>query len=138
VLFQLTRAIEKALAGLKAGKPMADYEEALPALGHEVRVARSGPELVEQYRMLRPGLVVADILLPGMDGIAAADEVCRERPVPFVLVSASFEPLWVARALANDCIVACLPKPLGTAALDAALAVAVRRFERMESLRAEA
>ena len=114
------------------------YQEALPRLGHEVCVARTGPELVEQCRLLRPDLVLAALRLPGMDGITAADEICRERPTPVVLVADSYEPLWVARALGNDCILACLARPTGAAALGAALAVAVRRFERMESWRAEA
>src|SRR4051794_35403465 len=53
------------------------YRGALPGLGHEAVVAETGPQLVEQCRLLRPDLVIADVQLPGMDAIAAADEVCR-------------------------------------------------------------
>jgi len=114
------------------------YKPLLLSLGHEVRVARSGPHLVAEAREHHPDLVITEIQLPGMDGVAAADEVCRQRPAAIVLVSRSYEPLSVARALTNDCIIACLSKPLDTSALWAALAIAVRRFEQMEALRAAA
>jgi AmiR/NasT family two-component response regulator len=117
---------------------LAFYREALGDVGHELCFARSGPHLVEQCRLLRPDLVIVGVRLDGMDGIAAADEICRERRTAVLLVSDFCEPLWVARALVNDCILAFLPKPLDGAALGAAAAVAVRRFEWMESLRAEA
>jgi len=114
------------------------FREQLLALGHEVRVAKSGPQLIDAARQRQPQLVVTELQLPGMDGIAAADEICRQVATPVVLVSRTYEPLWVARALGNDCIVACLTKPLDASGLWAALAVAMRRFERMEALRADA
>ncbi len=113
------------------------YKKTLPPLGYDICVARSGRQLVEQCRVLRPDMVITDVLLPIIDGIAAADEICRERPVPVVLVSSASEPLWVARALTNENIVAYLPKPIESAALGAALAVATRRFQLMQTLRAE-
>jgi DNA-binding response OmpR family regulator len=41
--------------------------------GHDVTVARNGPEALELAERLRPGLVVLDVMLPGVDGF----EVCR-------------------------------------------------------------
>src|SRR4051812_43388773 len=117
---------------------VAFYQEVLPILGHDVCVVRSGPQVIEQCRLLRPDLVIVDVRLDQMDGISAADEICRERPTAVLLVSASYEPLWVARALGNDCILACLSKPLDGGTLAAAVALAARRFEHMQSLRAEA
>lgn len=76
--------------------------------------------------------------LPGLDGLAAADEVCKERPVPVVLVADSFEPLGVARALATEWVMACLARPVGEDALGAAVALAARRFDQLRALRAEA
>jgi two-component system, response regulator PdtaR len=114
------------------------YQETFAAHGHEACYALSGPHLVELCRLSRPDLVIAEVRLPGMDGISAAEEVCKERPTPFVLISHSFEPLSVARAMGNDHVLSCLTRPLTGGALGAAVAVARRRFERMEALRAEA
>src|SRR5215210_6752500 len=86
------------------------YQAALPRLGHQVQVVATGPDLAAACRLLGPDLVVI-----GPDGLAAADEVCQERPVPVVLVADSYEPLTVARALAAECVMACLPRPVGEA-----------------------
>jgi len=64
------------------------FERILPRLGYEVvSVAASGRELVEQCRRERPDLVITDIKMPDMDGLEAADEICREAPVPVILVT---------------------------------------------------
>jgi CheY-like chemotaxis protein len=107
------------------------YAEALARLGHEAYLAESGPQLVAQCRLLEPDLVVAAARLPGLDGLAAAEELCRRRPVAVILVAQSYEPLLVARALGNDCVFACLTKPADEDVLGAALAVAARRFRQM-------
>jgi response regulator NasT len=109
------------------------YRAALGRLGHEVQVVPTGPDLIAACRLLRP-----DLILTGSDGLEAAIEVCRERPVPVVLVADTYEPLTVARALAGDCVQACLARPIGEAALGAALALAARRFDEVRALRAEA
>src|SRR5439155_13591449 len=63
------------------------YDQALPALGHQVCVAQSGRQLVELCRAVRPDLVVADFRLPDLDGIRASAEACREHPAPVILTS---------------------------------------------------
>jgi two-component system, response regulator PdtaR len=108
------------------------YRAALARLGHQVQVVTPGSDLVAACRLLGPDLIVT-----GPEGLAAADEACRERPVPVVLVADSYEPLTVARALAAGCVMACLPRPVGEAALGAAVAVAARRFREVRALRAE-
>lgn len=46
--------------------------------GYEVAgEARNGVEAVEQYRRTRPDVVVMDITMPEMDGIAAVREILR-------------------------------------------------------------
>jgi two-component system, response regulator PdtaR len=109
------------------------YRAALHRLGHQVQVVSTGPDLVEACRLLGP-----DLVLTGPDLLPAAVEACRERPVPVVLAADSYEPLTVARALAAECVMACLPRPVGEAALAAALAVAAHRFEQVRALQAEA
>jgi response regulator NasT len=106
----------------------------LPALGHHViAAARTGKELVQQCRVTKPDLVITDIKMPDMDGIEAAAEVCRERPLPVILVTAHQELDLVDRAAAV-CVVGYLVKPIKQADLHPAITLAVRRFEQIQSL----
>lgn len=53
--------------------------EILTRGGYEVAgEARNGIEAVERYRQTRPDLVVMDITMPEMDGIAAVREILRQ------------------------------------------------------------
>jgi two-component system chemotaxis response regulator CheY len=42
--------------------------------------ARNGREAVEQYRAVQPDLVIMDITMPEMDGIAAVREIVGQDP----------------------------------------------------------
>jgi AmiR/NasT family two-component response regulator len=106
----------------------------LPRLGHQVIVAvGTGPALIEQCRIYQPDLVVTDIHMPGMDGIAAAAQVYQERPVPVVLVSAFQDTELIDRAEA-DHVLAYLVKPIKQADLEPTIAVAMRRFAQLREL----
>ncbi|HRA89681.1 MAG TPA: response regulator, partial [Planctomycetaceae bacterium] len=71
----------------------------LENLGHQVICgARTGRELVEQCRELRPDLVVSDVKMPDMDGIDATDEIYRFAAIPVILVSAFHDDELVQRA----------------------------------------
>jgi two-component system, response regulator PdtaR len=114
------------------------FERMLPLCGHQVvAVAETGRELVEHCRSLRPDLVITDIKMPDMDGIEAAVEICRERPLPIILVSAHHDSDLIQRAAA-DHIMGYLVKPIGKVDLDPAIALAVRRFQQFEAVRQEA
>jgi response regulator NasT len=65
------------------------YRMILAELGHVVVVlAETGRELVEKCSVRHPDLVITEIKMPDMDGIAAAAQICRDRPAPLILVSA--------------------------------------------------
>jgi response regulator NasT len=113
-------------------------QEVLPHLGPQVFEVHTGGQLVEMCRLLRPDLVLTAVRFPDLDGIAAAEEICREQPTPILVVSGDQDAGAIERALPNPCILACLFKPIKEADLRAALALAVRRFEQIESLRKEA
>jgi response regulator NasT len=114
------------------------YQRVLPRLGHQlVAAAQNGRELVEQCRALRPDLIITDIKMPDMDGIDAAEEISREVPVPVILVSAYHRPQLFERAK-DDHILAYLVKPTKQADLEAAIAIAIRRFGQLQALRKEA
>jgi response regulator NasT len=116
---------------------VAFYQAALPRLGHRVQVVRTGPDLVAACRLLGPDLVLCAPDLPGLDGLAAAEAACRERPVPVVVVAPAYELAVTARAAAGEWVMACLPWRVGEAALGAALAVAAGQFDRLRALGAE-
>jgi response regulator NasT len=114
------------------------FQKILPRLGHKVVcAAENGRELIEQCRRLGPDLVISDIKMPDMDGIDAAEELAREKPVPVVLVSAYHDPELIARAEA-DHVLGYLVKPIKTADLEPVIALTMRRFEQMQILRQEA
>ena len=113
------------------------FEKMLPRCGHQVvAVAETGRELVEHCRELKPDLVITDIKMPDMDGIDASSEICREQPIPVILISAYQEPELLERAGA-DHVLAYLVKPIGQADLGPAIHIAMRRFAELQALRQE-
>jgi two-component system chemotaxis response regulator CheB len=52
-----------------------------------IGAARDGEEAVRQVRALRPDLVIMDVDMPGVDGIAALERIMRECPTPVLLLS---------------------------------------------------
>jgi response regulator NasT len=114
------------------------FRELLTHLGHEVvGVAETGQQLVEQCRTTHPDLVITDVRMPDIDGIAAAEEVNRESPVPVILVTGHHEAEVLARA-AGDHIMAYLSKPAKPVDLQAAINLAMTRFSHFTALRQEA
>jgi two-component system, response regulator PdtaR len=110
----------------------------LERLGHRVvSGAKTGKELADQCRAHRPDLVITDIKMPDMDGIEAAREICREEPVPVILVTAFHDPEYIERAK-QDHILAYLVKPIKDKDLGPAIAVAMERFRQIQALRKEA
>ncbi|HEX4591607.1 MAG TPA: response regulator [Gemmataceae bacterium] len=113
------------------------FSELLPPLGHTVvGAAGNGAELIALCRAERPDLVITDIKMPDVDGIDAARAVCRERPVPVILVSAFHDPGLLERAEAEH-ILAYLVKPIKEKDLAPAIGVAMKRFEEFQALRKE-
>jgi response regulator NasT len=65
----------------------------LPRLGHQVVAsAANGRELVDMCREQNPDLIIADVRMPEMDGDVAVEEICRDHPIPFILISAYSKP----------------------------------------------
>ena len=114
------------------------FQKIIPLLGHRVTNAVStGRQLIAAARESRPDLIITDIKMPDMDGIAAAAELYLDYPVPVILVSAYHEPELIARAEA-DHIMAYLVKPIKQVDLEPAIALATRRFEQFQQLQKEA
>jgi CheY-like chemotaxis protein len=61
-------------------------------------VVGDGRLLVEACRRVLPDLVISDVEMPVMGGLEAVALVCRERPVPVILLTACdpADPRWLA------------------------------------------
>jgi two-component system chemotaxis response regulator CheB len=53
--------------------------------------ARDGAEAVHLVERVRPAVIVMDVLMPGLDGLAATRRIMETRPTPIVLVSAEVD-----------------------------------------------
>jgi response regulator NasT len=120
-------------------RDMREYlPELLTRLGHEVvAVASTGAELVERCRVTRPDLVLTDVRMPDMDGIAAAEALNRERAVAVLLVSAHTEDEVLARAETAP-VMGYLVKPVQEEALRAAIRMTLHRFRQLQASMREA
>ncbi len=116
-----------------------DYlQETLSVLGHQVvGVATTGRELVEQARTAQPDLVITDIKMPEIDGIDAAVEICKDSPIPIILVSAYHDQELLSRA-GESHVLAYLVKPIGQQDLETAISIVMSRFDQFQDLRREA
>ena len=109
----------------------------LAALGHQVVAeASNGREAVALALATRPDLAILDIKMPVMDGIEAAQEITRHRPIPIILLTAYNETELVERA-AQANISAYLMKPVAEEDLLPAITLALTRFRQFEALRRE-
>lgn len=133
----MTRSLRIAVADDE--QDMREYlMETLTLLGHQVVVlAKTGKELVQQCRTVKPELVITDIKMPDMDGIDAAGQIFKDNAAPIILVSAYHDPQLIQRA-EGDHVLAYLVKPIKEADLEPAIAIAMRRFEQFQALRKEA
>ena len=103
----------------------------LPRNGHQVvSIAENGRQLVQQCREHKPDLVISDVKMPEMDGVAAVTAVFRDRPVPVILVSAHQD----GKSLGHvDHVMAFLSKPFSSADLEAAIKTALSRFRSLHA-----
>jgi two-component system, response regulator PdtaR len=116
----------------------ASCQRALRALGCDPCVAQTGRQLLEQCQALRPGLVIAELSLPEMDGMAALRQVCAEQAVAIMLLSSAENAETLQTAAGNDYVFACLCKPIPEAAWGPAIAATLHRFRQFQSLMKEA
>lgn len=105
------------------------FRRILPLLGHEaVVVAGTGEDLVERCARARPDLLITDIKMPGMSGLAAIESICAARPIPVIVISGHSGVDHVGKAY-EQYVQSYLVKPVKRAHLEAAIEEALDRFE---------
>ena len=114
-----------------------DLKEMLTNLGYlVVGEAGDGESAVNLARELKPELVVMDIKMPNMDGIAAAKILTEERIAPVLLLTAFSQQDLVERAKEAG-VVGYIVKPFREQELVPAIEVSLERFREFRALEKE-
>jgi response regulator NasT len=114
-----------------------DLAEMLDEAGYDVVAqAGNGEEAVELAREHAPDLVIMDVKMPRLDGIAAASIVAAERIAPVVMLTAFSQRELVERARDAGAM-AYLVKPFTITDLVPAIEMAASRFAEISALEQE-
>jgi AmiR/NasT family two-component response regulator len=114
-----------------------DLAEMLVEEGYDVvGEAGDGETAVRMAEELRPDLVIMDIKMPIMDGLAAAEKVAGARLAPVVILTAFSQRDLVERARAAGAM-AYLVKPFQKTDLVPAIEIALSRFAEISALETE-
>lgn len=111
-----------------------DLKEELERQGYlVVGQVGDGQSAVNLARELRPDLVIMDIRMPEMDGIAAAEILTREKLAPVLLLTAYSEDVLIERAR-NAGVVHYVTKPWRQSDLKPAIEIALSRFQEFRAI----
>jgi len=114
-----------------------DLKEILEEAGHEVvGEATDGVKAIDLTRKFRPDLVIMDIKMPEMDGIAAAKVISNDKIAPVLLLTAFSQKEIVDKAKDSG-VLAYLVKPVKESNLFPAMEIAMSRFEEIIQLEHE-
>ncbi len=114
-----------------------DLAEMLAEEGYDVvGQAGDGETAVDLAEQHRPDLVVLDVKMPKLDGIAAAQRIATQRIAPVVILTAFSQRDLVERARDAGAM-AYLVKPFSKNDLMPAIEMAVSRFAELQQLEAE-
>jgi response regulator NasT len=114
-----------------------DLAEMLTEEGYDVvGQAGDGAKAIELAEQLRPDLVILDVKMPVLDGIAAAERIAGQRIAPVVILTAFSQRDLVERARDAGAM-AYLVKPFTQAELVPAIEMAVSRFAEVALLEQE-
>lgn len=114
-----------------------DLAEMLAEEGYDVvGQAGDGARAIELAEELRPDLVILDVKMPVLDGIAAAEAIAGKRVAPVVILTAFSQRDLVERARDAGAM-SYLVKPFTQAELVPAIEMAVSRFAEIRQLESE-
>ncbi|MET1061045.1 MAG: response regulator [Nocardioides sp.] len=114
-----------------------DLAEMLAEEGYDVvGQAADGEQAIALAESLAPDLVILDVKMPRLDGIAAAQRIAEQRIAPVVMLTAFSQRELVERARDAGAM-AYLVKPFSRTDLVPAIEMAVSRFTELTSLERE-
>lgn len=114
-----------------------DLAEMLTEEGYDVvGQAGDGARAIELATELRPDLVILDVKMPVLDGIAAAEAIAAKRIAPVVILTAFSQRELVERARDAGAM-AYLVKPFTQSDLVPAIEMALSRFAELTQLETE-
>ena len=114
-----------------------DLAEMLAEEGYDVVAAvDDGEQAIAKSEELRPDLVILDVKMPRLDGIAAAQRIASQRIAPVVMLTA-FSQRDLVESARDAGAMAYLVKPFGKSDLLPAIEMAVSRFAELQQLEAE-
>ncbi|HWI42749.1 MAG TPA: response regulator [Nocardioides sp.] len=114
-----------------------DLAEMLADEGYDVvGQAGDGQKAIELAEQLRPDLVILDVKMPVLDGIAAAEAIAGKRIAPVVMLTAFSQRELVERAREAGAM-SYLVKPFTQSDLVPAIEMAVSRFAEIAQLESE-
>jgi two-component system chemotaxis response regulator CheB len=105
---------------------------------HDISVvgeAENGKEAVEMTSLLRPDLVIIDLLMPVMDGLSAIETIMADTPTPILVLSATIDEREVSTAFnaIKKGALDVMEKPEGVVT-DAAAGFAARLIDKVRML----
>jgi response regulator NasT len=108
------------------------------SLGYQVvDTAANGRDALEKTMRLKPDLLLLDIKMPGLDGMAVAEALAADMPLPIVMLTAFSDKSLIERA-ANAAVMGYLVKPIHEGKLGPMIEIALARFEAMQATAREA
>ena len=100
--------------------------------GYEVAVSHRGDKAVEDFVAYAPGLVVLDVMMPGLDGLQVCREIRKRSGIPIIMLTAkgeTFDKVLGLELGADDYIV----KPFEPKELVARIKAVLRRYNHKET-----
>lgn len=114
-----------------------DLKEMLIEEGYDVCAeAADGQEAIDLAVALRPDLVILDVKMPRVDGLAAAERICADKIAPVVILTAFSQRELVERARDAGAM-GYLVKPFQKSDLVPAIEMAAARFAQLRALEEE-
>ena len=101
----------------------------LEAWGYSVLTVENGMQGLEIFRKEKPDIVITDIKMPGIDGLAVLQQILDVDPKALVIVITGHGDADLAQRAMENKAVAFIHKPIKKEALDAALKKAMERLD---------